>query len=110
DLAAAVHTADVLKRLRKPTLVVLNQAPVARDGQEPPAVRKAKEALRLMRLPVAPAILRSRASYQTTLESGRSASEGAPSPGGAEVDAIWAYIERFAFPPAASDRPPLAAE
>jgi chromosome partitioning protein len=99
DLAAAVHTADVLKRLRKPSLVVMNQAPVARDGLEPPAVRKAREALRVMRLPVVPVILRARASYQTTLESGASAVEtAADGPGARELAEIWDYIERFAFP------------
>jgi chromosome partitioning protein len=107
DLAAAVHTADILKRLRKPTLVVLNQAPVARDGREPPAVRKAKEALRLMRLPVVPTILRARASYQQTIEEGRSAVETAPESGGAaELGQIWSFLERFAFEPA---RPALVA-
>jgi chromosome partitioning protein len=103
DLTAAVYTAEVLKKLRKPTLVVLNQAPVARDGQEPPAVRKAREVLRLMRLPVAPVILRTRASYQTAVESGASAVELAGGGAGArELAAIWAYVERFAFPPRAA--------
>jgi chromosome partitioning protein len=100
DLTAAVHTYEVLKKLRKPTYVVLNQAPVARDGLEPPAVRKAREILRLMRLPVVPVILRTRASYQTTVESGVSAVELAGGGAGArELADIWSYIERFAFPP-----------
>jgi chromosome partitioning protein len=99
DLAAAVHTADVLKKLRKPSLVILNQAPAPRDGVEPPAVRKAKEVLRLMRLPVVPAILRTRASYQSTVESGASAVEvAAGGPGARELAEIWQFIERFAFP------------
>lgn len=111
DLAAAVHTADILRRLRKPTLVILNQAPVARDGQEPPAVRKAKEALRLMRLPVVPVILRARASYQNTVETGRSAVEVAAGGAGArELAEIWSYIDRFAFPRPAAARPMMAAE
>ncbi len=111
DLSAAVHTVEVLRKLRKPGLVVLNQAPVARDGQEPPAVRKAKEALRLMRLPVLPVILRARASYQTTVETGRSAVEVAPGGAGAgELAEIWAYIERFAFPHPARTPPLMAAE
>jgi chromosome partitioning protein len=99
DLVAAVHTADVLRRLRKPTLVVLNQAPVARDGVEPPIVKSALDALRVMRLPTAPTILRTRASYQATVAGGRSAVETAPSsPGGRELADLWAFIERFAFP------------
>jgi chromosome partitioning protein len=110
DLTAAVHTAEVLKKLRKPTLVILNQAPVARDGQEPPAVRQAKEVLRLMRLPVAPVILRARASYQTTVSTGRSAVELASGGAGAvELTQLWSFIEHFAFTaPAGASR--LAAE
>ena len=45
DFAAAIRTADVLRRLRKPGLIVLNQAPVSRAGAEPPLVKKAHEAL-----------------------------------------------------------------
>jgi chromosome partitioning protein len=99
DLAAAVYTVEVLRKLRRAVVVVLNQAPVARDGVEPPAVKKALEALRMMRLPVAPSILRARASYQNTIEAGRSAVELTPQAGGArELADLWAFVERFAFP------------
>jgi chromosome partitioning protein len=100
DLAAAVHTSDVLRRIRRPALAILNQAPVARDGVEPPSVRKALRALQAMRLPVAPVILRSRASYQTSIENGRSAIEldGLAS-AKHELSQLWNYIEKFAFPP-----------
>lgn len=105
DLSAAAYTANVLGRLGKPALVVLNQAPPARDGIEPPAVRKAKEVLRLLRLPMVPVVLRTRASYQTGLESGRSAVEtAAAGAAAAELAQAWTYVERFAFAPA-PDRP-----
>ena len=98
DLAAALQTAAILRRLRKPAMVVLNQAPVPRDGAEPPAVKKALEALRMMRLPVAQTVLRSRALYQTALERGASVEELAPDgPAGEEVRALWTFVERFAF-------------
>ncbi|MGH6958524.1 MAG: ParA family protein, partial [Caulobacteraceae bacterium] len=98
DFAAAVRTADVLRRLRKPGLIVLNQAPVPRAGAEPPLVKKAHEALRLMRLPVAPAILRSRAAYQSALEVGCSAEEvGGSAPAAKEVARLWGYVERLTF-------------
>ena len=98
DFAAAIRTADVLRRLHKPGLIVLNQAPVSRAGAEPPLVKKAQEALRLMRLPVAPAILRSRAAYQSALETGLSVEElaGAGS-AGEEVAALWGFVERLTF-------------
>jgi chromosome partitioning protein len=98
DIAAALQTARILRSLRKPGLILLNQAPPSRAGAEPPAVKRAFEALRLMQLPVAPVALRARANYQTTLASGQSVEEMAPgNPAGEEIAQLWAYIERFAF-------------
>ena len=97
DFAAAIRTADVLRRLHKPGVIVLNQAPVSRGGTEPPLVKKAQEALRLMRLPVAPTILRSRAAYQSALETGCSAEEIGASAASDEVGQLWGFIERLAF-------------
>lgn len=98
DIAASVQTAQILRSLRKPGLILLNQAPVPREGVEPPAVKKAIEALRLMRLPVIPVVLRSRALYQTALASGQSAEElASDSPAGEEIAAAWGFIERFVF-------------
>jgi len=98
DFAAAIRTVEVLRRLRRPGLIVLNQAPVSRAGAEPPLVKKAHEALRLMRLPVAPTILRARAAYQSALETGASAEETAPgSVAAQEVADLWAYVARLAF-------------
>jgi chromosome partitioning protein len=98
DFAAAIRTAEVLRKLKKPGLIVLNQAPVSRAGAEPPLVKKAHEALRIMRLPVAPTILRSRTAYQTALESGCSAEElSGAEQASQEIADLWAYIERLAF-------------
>jgi chromosome partitioning protein len=98
DIAASIQTAQILRRLRKPGLILLNQAPVARGGVEPPAVKKALEALRLMRLPVVPVVLRSRAVYQTALATGQSAEEMAlAGPAADEMAACWDFIARFTF-------------
>lgn len=98
DIAAALQTARILRSLRKPGLIILNQAPVPRSGAEAPAVKRALDALRLMQLPVTPVVLRSRTNYQTTLASGRSVEELAPgNPAAEEVAHLWGYIERFAF-------------
>lgn len=98
DIAASIQTAQILRRLRKPGLILLNQAPVARGGIEPPAVKKALEALRLMRLPVVPVILRSRAVYQTALATGLSAEEAVSSQQATdELAACWDFIARFTF-------------
>jgi chromosome partitioning protein len=96
DIAAALQTARILRSLRKPGLILLNQAPVTRAGTEPPAVKRALEALRLMQLPVAPVVLRSRANYQTTLATGQSVEELSPgNPAAVEISHLWNYIERF---------------
>jgi chromosome partitioning protein len=98
DIAASIQTAQILRGLRKPGLILLNQAPVPREGIEPPAVKKAVEALRLMRLPVIPVVLRSRAVYQTALASGQSAEElTAAGPAGEEIAAAWSFIARFVW-------------
>jgi len=106
DLAAAVQTVEVVRRLRKPAIVVLNQAPVARGGSEPPQVKKAMRALGFMRMTVAPTIIRSRAAYQSSLECGCSAEEiGGDSGAADEMAALWNFIERFAFPKRPYDEP-----
>jgi chromosome partitioning protein len=98
DLAAAVRTSDIIRRLRKPGLVVLNQAPPARGSAEAPAVGRAIEALRLLRLPVAPTIIRTRAPYQTVVEHGQSAEELAGEIlAGREMRAFCDFVHRFVF-------------
>ena len=98
DIAALTRSIELLRQFNKPGLIVLNQAAPTRGGVEPPAVKRAIEALRLMQLPLAPVILRSRAIYQTTLASGRSVEEMAPgTPAADEIEGLWRYIERFAF-------------
>jgi chromosome partitioning protein len=98
DLAAAIQTVDVVRRLRKPAMIVVNQAPPARGGVEAPAVKRALKALAILRLPVAPTILRARNVYQTALETGRSAEETDDRVAAQEIAALWGFIERFAFP------------
>jgi chromosome partitioning protein len=98
DLAAAVRTSDIIRRLRKPGLVVLNQAPAARENIEPALVKRSIEALGMLRLPVAPVVLRARLAYQTALESGRSAEELVPETvANREMTAFCDFIDRFVF-------------
>jgi len=102
DLAAAIQTGEIVRRLRKPVMAVLNQAPSPRAGVEPPAVKRALEALAMMRLPAAPVILRARASYQSALETGRSVEElDPPADAGLEVADLWSFVDRFLYPRAA---------
>jgi hypothetical protein len=70
---------------------------VSRGGAEPPLVKKAHEALRMMRLPVAPIILRSRAGYQSAMETGCSVEELGASPAADEVSQLWNFVERLTY-------------
>jgi len=118
DIAAAVRTFAEARSIGVPSLIVLNQAPPARAGQEHRAVAKAVEALRHTNLPVSDAIVRTRALFQTSVASGRSVEELGPSPAAAEIAAVWAAVEaRLAepqleelhLPPEARIRPAFAA-
>ncbi|MEI7933107.1 MAG: AAA family ATPase, partial [Alphaproteobacteria bacterium] len=93
DLASVAQSMDLMRRLRKPGMTVLNQCPPTRNGIEAPAVLKAFEALRYAGLPVAPVALRSRAAYQTALPRGRSMAEyGLDDKAASELEHLFAYV------------------
>ena len=93
DIAALARTVGIVRRLRKPSVVVVNQAPTARNGIEPPLMQRALRALNYMKLPVAPTIVRARAVYQTALETGRSAEEMGDAAAAREIAALWDHVE-----------------
>lgn len=98
DLAAAAQTVDVVRRLRKPLLVVLNQAAPARAGIDPPLVKRTLKVLEMLRLPVVPTILRARAGYQSSLDTGRSVEElELQAEAAQEVAALWDFVSGFVF-------------
>jgi len=98
DLAAAIQTAEIVRRLRKPGLVVLNQAPSPRAGVEAPSVKRSLEALKLLRLPVVPTVVRARMAYQSAFETGRSAEEvDALGEAGREIADLWTFVDGFLF-------------
>ena len=98
DLAAAIQTAEIVRRLRKPGLVVLNQAPSPRAGVEAPSVKRSLEALKLLRLPVVPTVLRARMAYQSAFETGRSTEEvDALGEAGREIADLWTFVDGFLF-------------
>ncbi len=92
DLSGLARTLMMVRRLGKPSAVVVNQAPAARDGVEAPLVKRALRGLDYMRAPTAPVIVRSRSVYQTALETGRSAEEGSDGAAAAEIAALWAFV------------------
>ncbi len=83
---------------------MVNQAPVAREGVEAPVVKRALRALEYMRLPVAPVIVRSRAVYQTAVETGRSAEEMTDLAAAREIAGLWDYIDKALLEPALEER------
>ena len=105
DLAGLARTLSVVRKLDKPATVILNQAPVAREGAETPLVRRALRALDYMQAPMAPVILRARTVYQTALERGRSAEEMSDKNAAKEMAALWDYVAgRLDLQPAEYDK------
>ncbi|MFN3512024.1 MAG: AAA family ATPase [Phenylobacterium sp.] len=92
DLAGLARTLQVARRLKRPATVVVNQAPVPREGAEAPLVKRALKGLDYMQADRAPVILRARTVYQTALERGRSAEEMADRAAAAEVAALWDFV------------------
>lgn len=100
DLSGLAPSLSLVRRMAKPALVVMNQAPVAREGTESPLVRRALRALDYMCAPIAPSILRTRTMFQTALETGRSAEEMNDPAAAAEVAALWGFVEAALEEPA----------
>jgi chromosome partitioning protein len=78
DIAAIRQSTGLIERDGCPGLVVLNQCPPLRDGQEPALVRQAIEMLD-SGLPVARSRLRSRAAYQHAFARSCAVTEWDPS-------------------------------
>ncbi len=96
DLASALQAIVVLRQLRKPALIILNQAPGTREGQEASATVKAREALRFVKYPVAETALCSRVAYSRATASGRTAEESEPRSAAAhELSALWSEVSDY---------------
>jgi chromosome partitioning protein len=93
DIASVARSAEMVRRLGKAGLIVLNQAPPKRGGSEPASVQKAIEALRFCGLPIAPVGLRSRAVYQQAIARGLSVGEwDAQAPAAQEIERLWSHV------------------
>ena len=96
DVAAAVRAAGMVRRIGGRGLVVINQAPCARQGREAPAVLEAADDLRNAGLRLAPTGLRSRTAFQGCIARGQSAEEWAPGTAAAlEVGRLWDHLRRL---------------
>ena len=93
DIAAAVQTANAVRRLRRPAVILVTQAQSARNDVELPAVARAIEALKLLNLPICPTLIRSRAIYQSALEKGFSVEECDDLAALREVGALFRFMD-----------------
>jgi chromosome partitioning protein len=92
DLSGLARSLTLVRKLGKPSSVVVNQAPAARDGSESPLVKRALRGLDFMKAPLAPVIVRLRTVYQTALETGRSAEEASDAAAAEEIASLWDFI------------------
>ena len=110
DIRAISATIEALRPLQRPLAIVLNQAPALRGGREPLAVTEAVEALGVYGLPIAPAVVRARAAYQSAFMRGASPLELAPKGAAAgEINQLWTYVDARLRQAALLVRAPLAA-
>jgi chromosome partitioning protein len=107
DIAAIRQSTTLVERAGLPGLVVLNQCPSLRDGQEPVLVRQALERLHFSKLPVAASRLRSRAAYQHSFAQHQGVTEWNPgSEAAADVLKLLAEItEHLMLRQAAANEP-----
>lgn len=92
DISGLVRTLLMVRKLGKPSTVVVNQAPVPRESIEPPLVKRALRGLAHMQAPLAPVMVRSRTVYQIALETGRSAEEMSDAAAAKDIADLWAFI------------------
>ncbi len=93
DLDALQHSIDLVRRQAKASLVVLNQAPSRRMGQEPQSVFAAADELRAAGVSLAGTGLRHRAAFPAAAARGLGVEELDPASAGArEVAGVWSQV------------------
>ncbi len=75
DIIAAAPTVELLRRLQKPTLIMINQAPRRLACSERVELIRAMDAIRLFKIPIASEIIRTRRCYQLSPQLGLSVEE-----------------------------------
>jgi len=103
DLRAVAATVTTVRQAKTPGLVLINQAPPGRNGEEAAIVTEAIEALGGYGLPLSPVVLHARAAYHAALIDGRAVNELEPSGKAArEIEALWRHLEGRLWPSARS--------
>lgn len=104
DIAAVQQSIALVRRMNAQALVVLNQCPPARNGEEHPVVQRAIEALRFGGVPAAEAKLRARSAYQHAFAQRCGVTELAPdSEAAADVVQLLAEITDLLLLPMAAE-------
>ncbi len=94
DIAAIAQSVELLRRIGKPGLIVLNQAPPRRGGMEAPAVLNAVDALSQCGMPLARIGLRQRAGFSLGAGQGLAIQEIDPLGRGAgEMTGLWTQVQ-----------------
>lgn len=91
DMAALLASAEMIKQLGRPGAVVLNQTQPSRGVIEPSSVRRAREALALVGLPLI-GVVGARLAYQQSLARGLGAGEMGSAAGDHEITGLWAKV------------------
>ena len=95
DVAAVKDTIALCRSLRRPYAVVINGAPVRREGVESPAVTEVREGLAKHRIPVWSGQITNRLTYTLALGAGEGIREfDAESLAAAEMSRLWSAIDR----------------
>lgn len=95
DLNAVRETVATARERNKPYAVVLNAAPVKREGKEAPAVTQSRAYFDSLGIPVWSGQISQRTGYVLTLAAGASVCEVAPeSLASGEIARLWSAVER----------------
>lgn len=96
DIKAVARSVQTVMNLGKPGLIVVNQAPLGRDGK---MHGETAQLLRDLGLPLSAPVLKSRAAYQAAVACGMTVDEFAPAgPAAEEIEALWQVVEARLWP------------
>jgi chromosome partitioning protein len=110
DIMAVARSVQMVVNLGRPGLIVVNQAPLGREG------RLRSETLKLLKdlgLPLSAPVLKARAAFQAAVACGLTAEEFAPGgPAADEVEDLWRMVKSRLWTDAATglDRSQIDAE
>lgn len=94
DLAGVAGTLDLVKRIGRPALAVINHAPPRTGSTEPGIVTEAREALVGMGATVANTVIAQRVAFSHAVISGSTVTEYEPDgKASAELRSLWTEIE-----------------